>query len=117
MPSIKELLKNSLSSENGVDLRERISKDIKRVREPGEAPKADPIEMDVYLCDLCKAKVKSSEIIQCGLCGRWVCRDQCWDAENHVCESCLGIINIHREAVSDIKEVLRITMHGGVEND
>ena len=83
---------------------DRVMKEIKKVRDPGEKPEDDLFTMDKYICDLCQGVRGREEITQCGFCGRWVCKgdDSCWNEEFNACESCTGIIKLARS--SDVDE-------------
>ena len=73
---------------------ERLMKQIKRVREPGDPPEEPLDSLEGYICDLCKDS--ADKIVQCGFCGRWVCREDCWDPDIHACTSCTGPILLAR---------------------
>jgi hypothetical protein len=77
----------------------KVKETIKPVRKQGDPPEEDLELMDGYVCDLCKAPMKRSEIIQCPFCGRWICRRQCYNAEELCCKSCAGVIKLMRESV------------------
>lgn len=79
-------------------------KSIKKVREPGEKPEDDLLSMDKYVCDLCQGVREREEITQCGFCGRWVCKDSCWNTELKACESCSGVIMLAKES-SELEEI------------
>lgn len=81
---------------------DRVLKSIKKVRDPGEKPEDDLFSMDKYVCDLCQGVREREEITQCGFCGRWVCKDSCWNTEFKACESCSGVIMLAKE--SNLKE-------------
>ncbi len=70
----------------------KVMKTVTRVREPGDKPDEDLKSMDRYICDLCHGIREREEMIQCGFCGRWVCRKNCWEGELKACESCSGLI-------------------------
>jgi len=74
------------------DAFDKVLKSVKRVREGGEKPKDDLFSMDKYVCDLCQGVRKREGITQCGFCGRWVCKDNCWNDDLKACESCSGLI-------------------------
>ncbi|MFP4050409.1 MAG: hypothetical protein ACLFVB_01555 [Thermoplasmata archaeon] len=86
-----------MSSKNVFD---RVMKEIKDVRDPGEKPEDDLFSMDKYVCDLCQGIRDREEITQCGFCGRWVCKGEnsCWNEEFNACESCSGIIKLARDS-------------------
>ncbi|MFO8109015.1 MAG: hypothetical protein R6U17_00610 [Thermoplasmata archaeon] len=71
---------------------EKVMKKIKKVREPGEPPEEPMDSLEGYICDLCKDTTEKKKIIQCGFCGRWVCKEECWDTEIRACVSCTGLI-------------------------
>ena len=78
-----------------------VKKNIEKIREQGEPPRSDLSSfesMDKYVCDLCKASISRSSLIQCSFCGRWVCRDDCFDREDVSCINCHGIIKLLRES-------------------
>ncbi len=89
-----------MSSKNVFD---RVMKEIKKVRDPGEKPEDDLFSMDKYICDLCQGVRGREEITQCGFCGRWVCKGEnsCWNEEFNACESCSGIIKLAKNSVDD----------------
>ena len=76
----------------------KVRKNIKQVRRQGDPPEEDLESMDGYKCDLCLVALKRAEIIQCPFCGRWVCRDKCYNDEELSCVSCAGIIRLMRES-------------------
>ncbi|UCH88692.1 MAG: hypothetical protein JSV49_10640 [Thermoplasmata archaeon] len=80
------------------DLYNKVLKQIKKVREQGEPPRADVISMDNYICDLCKGSISNENITQCGLCGRWICKKNCWDDKSMVCISCSGVIKLCKDS-------------------
>ncbi|MFW5928257.1 MAG: hypothetical protein ACOCSL_03555 [Thermoplasmatota archaeon] len=86
---------------------DRVMKEIKKVRDPGEKPEDDLFTMDKYICDLCQGVRGREEITQCGFCGRWVCKgdDSCWNEEFNACESCTGIIKLARDSGDKEKKV------------
>lgn len=86
------------------DAFDRVIKSVKRVREQGEKPEEDLRSMDKYTCDLCHNVVEKKEIIQCGFCGRWVCKENCWDGELRACESCSGLILLAKEDKEERKD-------------
>ncbi len=79
----------------------RVMKAVKKVREPGEKPEDDLFSVNKYVCDLCQGVREREEITQCGFCGRWVCRDSCWDDELKACESCAGLIMLAKDKEGD----------------
>lgn len=85
------------------DAFDRVMKAIKKVRDPGEKPKDDLFSMDKYVCDLCQGVKKKEEITQCGFCGRWVCKDSCWNNELKACESCSGLILLAKSGQEDLQ--------------
>jgi len=80
-----------MSSQDAFD---RVTKVIKKIREPGEKPESDLYSMDKFVCDLCQGVREREGITQCGFCGRWVCKgdNSCWNEELKCCESCSGLI-------------------------
>jgi len=74
---------------------------IPKVREPGEPPKPDIFSFDSFICDLCKGTVERSGLIQCGFCGRWICKSNCWSNEHLACLTCSGLIKIWKESTSN----------------
>lgn len=82
------------------DLYSDITRRITRVRKQGEPPKSDPLSpaLDTYVCDLCRDSVGKSGLIQCPFCGRWICRNKCWNKEEDTCISCASIIKLSRES-------------------
>jgi len=78
-----------------------VRTNIEKIREQGEPPRTDLTtfdSMDKYVCDLCRASVIRSGLIQCSFCGRWVCRDDCFDREDVSCLNCHGVIRLLRES-------------------
>ena len=71
---------------------ERVMNSVVRIRKPGEGPEQSIHSFDEFECDLCKEIVPRKGITQCGFCGRWICKDSCWNEENMSCISCAGII-------------------------
>jgi len=87
----------------------QVRKNIEKIREQGEPPRTDLTSfdsMDRYVCDLCKASVERSGLFQCTFCGRWVCRDGCFHADDVACLNCHGVIKLLRES-SRMKAVER----------
>ncbi len=78
------------------DTFDKVMKQISRVREPGQSPEEPIDSLEGFVCDLCKDTKVKKEIIQCGFCGRWVCKEGCWDTEIRACESCTGLILLAR---------------------
>jgi len=72
----------------------QIMKVIKKVREPGEPPSQSTKSLDLFECDLCKGDVEKSKLTQCSYCGRWICRENCWNNKNLACTSCSSIIQL-----------------------
>lgn len=83
------------------DVLERVMGRIQRVRQPGDPPRERLDSFDDFECDLCKGFVTRREMTQCHYCGRWVCRDQCWDREALSCISCASVIKLAKELGSD----------------
>lgn len=75
-----------------------IASKITKIREQGEPPKSDVLSLDQFVCDLCKAIVPRSKIIQCAFCGRWVCFAQCWFLQEKACLACSSVIKLCRES-------------------
>ena len=78
-----------------------VKKNIEKIREQGETPRSDLASfdtMDKYVCDLCKASAERAGLIQCSFCGRWVCREGCFDREDVSCLNCHGVIRLLRES-------------------
>lgn len=78
-----------------------VRKNIDKIRDQGEPPRSDLTTFDSmnrYVCDLCKATVDRSGLIQCPLCGRWVCRDMCHNIDDAACMNCHGVIRLLRES-------------------
>ena len=78
-----------------------VKKNIEKIRDQGEPPRSDLVSldsMDKYVCDLCKASTQRSGLIQCSFCGRWVCREGCFDRDDVSCLNCHGIIKLLRES-------------------
>ncbi|MDP7264505.1 MAG: hypothetical protein QGH39_02990 [Candidatus Thermoplasmatota archaeon] len=78
-----------------------VRKNIEKIREQGETPRTDLSafdSMDKYVCDLCRASVDRSGLIQCSFCGRWVCRNDCFDRDDVSCLNCHGVIRLLRES-------------------
>ena len=78
---------------------EKVKGTIQPIRRQGDPPEEDIEAMDGYICDLCLARIKRSELIQCPFCGRWVCRSQCYAREDLCCVSCAGVIRLMRESI------------------
>ncbi len=73
---------------------EQIIKVIKRVKEQGEPPAQSSISFDYFECDLCKGDVEKSKLTQCPYCGRWICKENCWNIKSLACTSCSSIIKL-----------------------
>ena len=73
---------------------DQVIKVIKRVREPGEQPSQSTTSFDFLECDLCKGDVEKSKLTQCPYCGRWICKENCWDKKNLACSSCSSVIEL-----------------------
>ncbi len=76
------------------DAFDRVMKTVKKIREPGEKPEEHIYSMDKFICDLCQGQLEKKEITQCGFCGRWICKESCWDDELRACDSCSGLIRL-----------------------
>ena len=76
------------------DAFDRVMKTVTKIREQGEKPEEDIYSMDKFVCDLCQGDYRKKEITQCGFCGRWVCKETCWDNNLRSCESCSGLIKL-----------------------
>ena len=89
-----------------------VKKHISVVRDQGSPPPRDmdhiSLEEDHYICDLCKQPLTIAKFTQCGLCGRWICKDECWDQENSTCINCSGVIKLVKKS---------FLMAGAVEDD
>lgn len=89
-----------------------VKKHITVVREQGSTPPLDldhiSLKEDHYICDLCKQPLTIARFTQCGLCGRWICKDECWDMENSICINCAGVIKLVKKS---------FLMAGAVEDD
>jgi hypothetical protein len=94
----------------GSDLYSIVMKHITKVREQGESPKSDVFSLDTYICDLCMGSISKENIIQCPLCGRWVCRKNCWDIEHRACSSCVGVIILCKDSINLEKEKKQINV-------
>lgn len=77
----------------------KVKKNIIQVRKQGEPPEDDLESMEGFVCDLCKSGIKRAGIVQCPFCGRWICRDKCYSADELSCISCAGVIRLMRESV------------------
>jgi len=77
---------------------ERVMNSVVRVRKPGEEPEQSLHSFDEFECDLCKGMMPREGITQCSFCGRWICKDSCWDKDNMSCISCAGIIMLSKSA-------------------
>jgi len=79
-----------------------VRKHITVVREQGSTPPLDvdklSLEEDRYICDLCKQPLTISRFTQCGLCGRWICKEECWDPGHSTCINCAGVIKLVKES-------------------
>ena len=70
---------------------------IPRVRQAGDQPQESLSSFDVFECDLCKGYMGRKGLIQCPYCGRWICRQDCWEREDLACTSCASIIRLGRD--------------------
>ena len=84
---------NILSTFNETELNQ-IIKVIKRIREPEEYPSQSLTSFDFFECDLCKGDVEKTKLTQCPYCGRWICKENCWNEKNLACISCSSIIRL-----------------------
>ena len=75
---------------------ERVMNSVVRIRKPGEGPEQSIHSFDDYECDLCKGIMPRKEITQCSFCGRWICKNSCWNKETMSCISCAGIIMLSK---------------------
>ena len=73
---------------------DQVIKVIKKVKEPGEPPSQSTTSFDLFECDLCKGDVEKSKLTQCPYCGRWICKENCWNKKNLACSSCSSIIEL-----------------------
>ena len=76
---------------------DRVIGSIERVRKPGEDPAESLFALDEFECDLCKGYIQRRELIQCHYCGRWVCKESCWNDEHLACMSCASVIKLGKE--------------------
>ncbi len=77
----------------------KVKKNIIQVRKQGDPPEEDLESMEGFICDLCLATAHRKGITQCPFCGRWVCRDVCYNEDELCCTSCAGVIKLMRESV------------------
>lgn len=91
-------LKNIRFFKKDDSLHDKVVKKITIIREQGAPPKTDTFSFNKYLCDLCKGIKERSEIIQCPFCGRWICRENCWEKEHLGCLNCAGIIKMVKDS-------------------
>jgi hypothetical protein len=84
---------------NKDDLYSKVMERITKVRDQGESPRSDVLSMDSYICDLCKGPADKENIIQCAFCGRWVCRNNCWDQKINACNTCVGVIKLCKDSI------------------
>ena len=94
---------------------ESVVSSIPRVRKAGEQPQESLSSFDVFECDLCKGYVGRNELIQCPYCGRWVCREDCWEGQELACMSCASMIRLGRETAG--KAVARRETEGDGGSD
>jgi hypothetical protein len=73
---------------------DHVFKIIKKVREPGEPPSQSSKSFDLFECDLCKGDIEKSKLTQCPYCGRWICKENCWNTKNLACTSCTSVIKL-----------------------
>ncbi|MEA3457402.1 MAG: hypothetical protein U9R21_01845 [Candidatus Thermoplasmatota archaeon] len=78
----------------GIKELDQVTKIITKVREPGDQPSQSTTSFDLYECDLCKGDVEKSKLTQCPYCGRWVCKENCWNKKNLACMSCSSVIEL-----------------------
>lgn len=78
---------------------DKVVNSIVQVREPGEQPRESLFGFDEFECDLCKGIVPRKKLTQCAFCGRWICKDRCWNSESMSCVSCAGVIKLSKESV------------------
>ena len=71
-----------------------LKKSVKIVRRVGEEPNRDRTSFSKYFCDLCGRSYVISSLVQCNICGRWVCRDNCLSNRYGVCNSCDGVLQL-----------------------
>ena len=104
---------------------EQVFKLIKRVKEQGEPPSQSPTSFDLFECDLCKGDVEKSKLTQCPYCGRWICKENCWNKKNLACNSCSSIIKLSERkedisyseaSIENIKKDQKINNNKGVLN-
>jgi hypothetical protein len=77
---------------------EKVMNSVVRTRKAGEGPEQSLHSFDEFECDLCKGIVPRKGITQCGFCGRWICKESCWNEENMACISCAGIIILSKNS-------------------
>ena len=81
------------------DLHSLVNRSIRKVRQQGDPPERDILAgQNHYRCDICRTTFERTVLVQCGLCGRWACRQQCWSSDG-VCITCQGVINLSKESV------------------
>jgi len=81
------------------NLYKKVSKNIKIVRDQGDPPQPSFDMGDSFICDLCKGIIEREGLSQCGLCGRWACRKNCWSSESMICNSCGGIVKLYSQSI------------------
>lgn len=77
---------------------DKVVKKITIIREQGAPPRTDTLSFNHYVCDLCKGIYERAKIIQCPFCGRWICREKCWNEEHLACLNCTSIIKIVKQS-------------------
>ena len=87
---------------NRTELFKTVRKHIAQVRPQGGKPPVDiehsTLDEENYSCDLCRKPMGLAGFTQCGLCGRWVCKDECWEQDDSVCITCSGVIKLMRRS-------------------
>ena len=76
------------------DLLYELRKEIKVLRRVGEKPNRDRTSFSKYFCDLCGRSYVISSLVQCNICGRWICRDSCLSDRYNICNSCNGVLEL-----------------------
>lgn len=80
---------------------EKVMNSVVRIRKVGEEPEQSLHSFDDFECDLCKGIIPRKGLAQCGFCGRWICKESCWNEEHMACISCAGIIILSKNSEDD----------------
>lgn len=88
------LKRNDIGERKEKNLLYELKGSVKVVRKVGEEPNKDRTSFSKYFCDLCGRSYVISSLVQCNICGRWICRENCLSNRYGICSSCDGVLQL-----------------------